>query len=112
MAAQTKENEDLVAAMEEVLPLTVGDGSEYRTETDERGVRHVKKEKIINTGRQLAPQIKPNWKGLPKFTEDYKCVVQKGHVKTYSNKVIKGVNTGGVIGNIANKFIQKQYGEK
>lgn len=112
MAAETKEREDLIAEMEEVLPLTVGDGSVYRTETDNEGVRHVNKEKVMITGQQLGNQIKPNWKGLPRFTEDYKYIASTGRTKTYSHETISKVNTGGIVGNLANQVIKNKYGQK
>ena len=103
--------------IEEVLPLTQGDGSIYRKDEETGQVNH---EKVV-TGAETArttfkmsmPKLQsPDFKS---FMEAAKHLTETGTVKvskTYSNDDIEKVNTGGIIGAMANEIIKQKHGEQ
>lgn len=116
--ATTATNEKMINIedIEEVLPLTQGDGSVYRK--DETGnVSHEK----VSTGAETArvsfkmsmPKLSsPDFKS---FISAAKSIAETGtaaFVKTYSQSDIDRVKTGGITGAIANEIVKKKYGEK
>ncbi|MCD8378180.1 MAG: hypothetical protein LUB59_05275 [Candidatus Gastranaerophilales bacterium] len=113
MTTATKEE---VITMEEALPLTVGDGSEYRTDVDDRGIKRVNKEKIVQGMKAAVNTYKPELPTLSgaKFVAFVKAAktVAQGYLPQYTDDDITKVNSGGIIGNIANNLIKNKYGEK
>jgi hypothetical protein len=117
-ALLTEELEQAISAEDiaEILPLTQGDGSVYRKDEETGKVNHEK----VSTGAETArvtfkmsmPKLQsPDFKS---FLDAAKSLAQTGTikmVKTYSDDAIEKVNTGGIIGNIANKIVKKQHGE-
>ena len=117
-ALLTEELEQAISAEDiaEILPLTQGDGSVYRKDEETGKVNHEK----VSTGAETArvtfkmsmPKLQsPDFKS---FLDAAKNLAQTGTikmVKTYSDDAIERVNTGGIIGNIANKIVKKQHGE-
>lgn len=117
-ALLTEELEQAISAEDiaEVLPLTQGDGSVYRKDEETGKVNHEK----VSTGAETArvsfkmtmPKLQsPDFKS---FLDAAKSMAETGTikmVKTYSDDAIEKVNTGGIIGNIANKIVKKQHGE-
>ena len=117
-ALLTEELEQVISAEDiaEVLPLTQGDGSVYRKDEETGKVNHEK----VSTGAETArvnfkmsmPKLQsPDFKS---FLDAAKSLAETGTikmVKTYSDDAIEKVNTGGFIGNIANKIVKKQHGE-
>lgn len=117
-ALLTEELEQAISAEDiaEILPLTQGDGSVYRKDEETGKVNHEK----VSTGAETArvtfkmsmPKLQsPDFKS---FLDAAKSLAQTGTikmVKTYSDDAIERVNTGGIIGNIANKIVKKQHGE-
>lgn len=105
-----------VEDIEEILPLTQGEGSVYRK--DETGA--VNHEKVV-TGAEHArvnfkmsmPKVQsPDFKN---FMAAAKSLAETGSikiVKTYSDEAIERVKTGGITGAIANQIIKKQHGQK
>ncbi|GEM_PF-5578798 len=103
--------------IEEVLPLTQGDGSIYRKDETTGKVNHEK----VDTGAETArvsfkmsmPKLSsPDFKA---FMNAAKSIAETGtikFVKTYSDDDIERVKTGGITGAIANKIIKKQHGQK
>ena len=102
--------------IEEVLPLTQGDGSVYRK--DETGA--VNHEKVVTGAERARVSFKmsmPKLQGpdFKTFMEAAKHLKETGvvkYVKTYSDDDIEKVNTGGIIGAMANQIIKKQHGQK
>lgn len=117
-ALLTEELEQAISAEDiaEILPLTQGDGSVYRKDEETGKVNHEK----VSTGAETArvtfkmsmPKLQsPDFKS---FLDAAKSLAETGTikmVKTYSDDAIEKVNTGGIIGNIANKIVKKQHGE-
>lgn len=117
-ALLTDELEQAISAEDiaEILPLTQGDGSVYRKDEETGKVNHEK----VSTGAETArvsfkmsmPKLQsPDFKS---FLDAAKSLAETGTikmVKTYSDDAIEKVNTGGIIGNIANKIVKKQHGE-
>jgi hypothetical protein len=116
--ATTTDNERLITLeeIEEVLPLTQGDGSIYRK--DETG--HVNKEKVTTGAEKARVSFKMS---MPKLSSpDFKTFISAAKqiaetgtialVKTYSDSDIDKVKTGGITGAIANEMIKKKYGQK
>lgn len=117
-ALLTDELEQAISAEDiaEILPLTQGDGSVYRKDEETGKVNHEK----VSTGAETArvsfkmtmPKLQsPDFKS---FLDAAKSLAETGTikmVKTYSDDAIERVNTGGIIGNIANKIVKKQHGE-
>ena len=102
----------------EVLPLTQGDGSVYRKDEETGKVNHEK----VSTGAETArvsfkmsmPKLQsPDFKS---FMEAAKHLKETGVVKIpgkkYSEEDIERVNTGGIIGALANQIVKKQHGQK
>ena len=109
---QTISAEDIA----EVLPLTQEDGSVYRK--DETGkVNHEKVVTGAETARVSFKMTMPKLQGpdFATFMEAAKHLKETGvvkFVKTYSNDDIEKVNSGGIIGAMANQIIKKQHGQK
>ena len=104
-----------VEDIEEVLPLTQGDGSVYRK--DETGA--VNHEKVV-TGAETArvnfkmtmPKLQsPDFKSFMEAAKHLKDTGVVKFVKTYSDDDIEKVKTGGIIGAMANEIIKRQHGK-
>jgi len=103
---------------EDALYYTEGEGSEYRTTVDENGTKRVNKEKVVKGAERAKVDFKfslpkltgPSWDD---FKDAFKMVATTGTIQQafYDSGDIEKVNTGGFIGNIANKVIQKKYGQ-
>lgn len=118
-AMLAEEIEKVISAedIEEILPLTQGDGSIYRKDEETGIVNH---EKVV-TGAETArttfkmsmPKLQsPDFKN---FMEAAKHLKETGVIKlakTYSNDDIEKVKTGGIIGAMANEIIKKKHGQK
>lgn len=113
-----QEVEQVISAeeIEEILPLTEGNGSIYRK--DETG--SVSHEKVVQGAeharinfRMRMPEIhSPDFK---KFISDVTQLAETGSIKTaktFSADAIESVKTGGIIGSIANEIIKSKHGEK
>ena len=104
-----------VEDIEEVLPLTQGDGSVYRK--DETGA--VNHEKVV-TGAETArvnfkmtmPKLQsPDFKSFMEAAKHLKDTGVVKFVKTYSDDDIEKVKTRGIIGAMANEIIKRQHGK-
>ena len=100
----------------EVLPLTQGDGSIYRK--DETGA--VNHEKVVTGAEHARVNFKmsmPKLQGpdFATFMEAAQYIMETGNikpVKTYSEADIESVNSGGIIGSLANEIVKKKHSEK
>lgn len=119
-ALLTEELEHVITADEiaEVLPLTQGDGSVYRKDEETGKVNHEKVSTGAETARVNFKMTMPKLQGpnFASFMEAAKNFATSSPppkiVKTYSDEAIERVKTGGIIGDIANKIVKKQHGER
>lgn len=97
----------------EVLPLTQGEGSVYRK--DETGT--VNHEKVV-TGAEHArvnfrmslPKLQgPDFTTFKNAAEYLSATGYIKPVKKYSEEDIESVNSGGIIGSMANEIIKKKH---
>ena len=117
-ALLTDELEQAISAEDiaEILPLTQGDGSVYRKDEETGKVNHEKVSIGAETARVSFKMTMPKLQSpdFKSFLDAAKSLAETGTikmVKTYSDDAIERVNTGGIIGNIANKIVKKQHGE-
>lgn len=103
--------------IEEVLPLTQGEGSVYRKDEETGKVNHEK----VSTGAEKArvsfkmsmPKLQsPDFKSFMEAARHLKETGVVKFVKTYSDDDIEKVKTGGIIGAMANEIIKKKHGLK
>jgi len=100
--------------IEETLPYTEGDGSVYRK--DEKG--NINIEKVVNgavTAVKNFKIAKPEIDGVDfkKFAKTLKNlnITEEEFRERYAEKDIEGVNTGGIVGDIANEIIRNKYSD-
>ena len=100
----------------ETLPLTQGEGSIYRKDEETGAVSH---EKVFTGAEHARVNFKmtmPKLQG-PDFTmfiEAAKNITLSNMtktVKTFSDEDIEKVNSGGIIGSLANEIIKKNHSE-
>ena len=114
-----EEFEHIISAEDiaETLPLTQGDGSIYRKDEETGEVNH---EKVVVGAEHARVNFKmsmPKLQGpnFSKFIEAARTLSEfkpeEDLVKKYSDTDIEKVNTGGIIGTIANEMIKKKHGE-
>lgn len=100
----------VAATFENTLPLTVG-GKEADYRKDENG--RVSHQKVEENAIKIGSNIKiPEHSGqnFLDWIKGYNDVATTGSIQTWSNETIEGVNTGGLIGNIANQIIKNKHG--
>ncbi len=102
--------------IEEILPLTQGEGSIYRKDEATGKVNHEK----VSTGAEKArvsfkmsmPKLQsPDFKSFMEAAKHLKETGVVKFVKTYSDEDIERVKTGGIIGALANEIVKKKHGQ-
>lgn len=114
-----EEFEQIISAEDiaETLPLTQGDGSIYRKDEEtgqvnhekvSLGAEHARVDFKMSMPKLQSPDFSKFIEAAKSFTEDTEIKT----VKTYSEEDIEKVNTGGIIGAIANEMIKKKHGQE
>lgn len=102
----------MVATLENTLPYTVGDKAGYRTDVEGNRLTSTDFKNIaikIGDNFKLKTPI-PSGQNFLDWVKGYNDVATTGSIQTWSNETIEGVNTGGLIGNIANQIIKNKHG--
>lgn len=102
----------VAATFENTLPLTVGDKAGYRTDVEGNRLTSTDFKNIaikIGDNFKLKTPI-PSGQNFLDWVKGYNDVATTGSIQTWSNETIEGVNTGGLIGNIANQIIKNKHG--
>lgn len=97
----------VAATFENTLPLTVGGKeADYRKNISHSEISR----RAIEIGSNFNMKI-PELSGqnFLDWINGYNDVATTGSIQTWSKETIEGVNTGGLIGNIANQIIKNKH---